>query len=80
MTACRGRCPIVLFTIDNYAGCHDWFDAPALQRCHHLSISGATSLERDAWLRAFFGEDLGNVWIETATEVSKRGDLPTILR
>jgi hypothetical protein len=57
---------IVLFTIDNYDDCRDWFSAPALQRCFHLSISGAMPVERDAWLRSFFSNDIHGVWIESA--------------
>src|SRR5450755_2785234 len=68
---------ILLFTFDNYDDCHDWFDASALQRCAHLSISGAASLERDAWLRAFFETDTRGVWIESALieAVGPRDDL-----
>jgi len=32
-----------------------------------LRTSRRRSSRRDAWLRAFFGNDLGNVWIESAT-------------
>ena len=52
----------VMFTRD--VGQHEfgWLADPAHDRCLHLSISCVDPIERDAWLRAFFGENLEHVW------------------
>lgn len=43
-----------------------WLADPAHDRCWHLSIACDDPIERDAWLRAFFGDDLEHVWGQPA--------------
>ncbi len=39
-----------------------WLADPAHDRCWHLSIACSDSIERDAWLRALFGEHVEHLW------------------
>ncbi len=54
----------LIFTRDvgNYS-C-GWLAEPAHERCLHLSISCDDPIERDAWLRAFFGDRVEALWGE----------------
>jgi hypothetical protein len=54
----------LIFTRDvgNYS-C-GWLAEPAHERCLHLSISCDDRIERDAWLRAFFGDEVEALWGE----------------
>ena len=52
----------LVFTRD--FGCHTfgWLANPEHDRCWHLSIACNDPAERNAWLRAFFGEHVESLW------------------
>lgn len=44
-----------------------WLTDPAHERCWHLSLACADLVERDAWLRAFFGKQVEHLWVQSPT-------------
>ena len=46
-----------------------WLADPAHDRCWHLSIACNDPIERDAWLRAFFGDHVEHLWGQTSVTV-----------
>lgn len=68
----------LIFTRDTGYHTSGWWKNPDYERCWHLSLSAAPSplilarpivreldrRTRDAWARAFFGEDVSKVWVE----------------
>jgi hypothetical protein len=52
----------LLFTRDVDQHACGWLANPAHDRCWHLSISCNDTAERDAWLRAFFGDEIDRLW------------------
>jgi hypothetical protein len=66
MRRCRVRISdaTLIFTRDNHAASGDALMAALSSRCWHLSISGVNSAARDAWLAAFYANDIGRLWVE----------------
>jgi hypothetical protein len=60
----RAGTTTLVFTRD--FGNHDgWLSDPTHDRCWHLSIACDDDNERDAWLRAFFGDHVAELWGQT---------------
>ncbi|HEY4243692.1 MAG TPA: hypothetical protein VGM88_27960 [Kofleriaceae bacterium] len=61
----RAGSTTLVFTRD--AGNHEfgWLADPTHDRCWHLSIASEDDTERDAWLRAFFGDRVSDLWAQT---------------
>src|SRR4030095_12596156 len=61
-----GRTTLV-FTRDADQHTAGWLTDPRHERCCHLSMRCIDDAERDAWLRAFFGEHVDKIWVQSAT-------------
>lgn len=54
----------LIFTHDEGNYRYQLVSDPAHDRCWHLSLACRNKRERDAWLRAFFGEHVEKLWAE----------------
>lgn len=62
----------LVFTRDETGPGRSRFECPALRRSWHLSTECRDPVERDAWLRTFFGDHRHRLWVTGPTTAAGR--------